>query len=322
VYKHSLANRISALGAVVENRIQDNPLNITLELTRRCNAKCDYCNHWREQRQTEQEIADFVAIVQRFTPFSVTICGGEPFMRKDALDIIRAVRDVPGWRYLSIITNGWFLSEERAQKLLDTGIDQINISLNFPDARQDEDRKLPGLFKKISHIVPWLTARGANVQMNSIIMNDNLDDVVPIAHLANSWGASVMYTLYSELPADNHGHLFPIDRQPRLLEVLDELSSLKRKLKNIGNTQWYFDMIPTYISGTPIEGCTAGKKTLHVSPGGMVRACAELPMVSHYSEYDHRSAAPVTCTKCFQACRGEVQAPITIRRLFEVLRGN
>jgi MoaA/NifB/PqqE/SkfB family radical SAM enzyme len=231
------------------------------------------------------------------------------------------VRNAPGWRYLSIITNGWFLSEERSQRLLDTGIDQINISLNFPDARQDQDRKLPGLFKKISHIVPWLTARGANVQMNSIIMNDNLDDVVPIAHLAASWGASVMYTLYSELPADNHGHLFPPARQPRLFEVLDELSAAKKTLGNIGNTQWYFDMIPTYVSGTPITGCTAGKKTLHVSPGGMIRPCAELPAVSHYSTYDHRTIEPVTCTRCFQACRGEVQAPITVGRMLEVIRG-
>lgn len=321
MYKHSLKTRLAGIAAVVDNRIHENPLNITLELTRRCNAKCDYCNHWKEQRQTEQEIADFVAIVNRFQPFSVTICGGEPFMRKDALEIISSVKQVPGWRYLSIITNGWFLSEDRAQKLLDTGIDQINISLNWPDNRQDEDRKLPGLFKKISHIVPWLTSRGANVQMNSIIMNDNLDDVVPIAHLAHSWGASVMYTLYSELPADNHGHLFPPERQARLFEVIDELSHVKKTLKNIGNTQWYFDMIPTYVSGTEIGGCTAGKKTLHISPGGMVRPCAELPMVSHYSTYDHRAIAPVTCTRCFQACRGEVQAPITLKRVLEVVRG-
>jgi MoaA/NifB/PqqE/SkfB family radical SAM enzyme len=321
VSKRTLAEKLRAVQAVVVNRLHDDPLNITLELTRRCNAKCDYCNHWQEQRQTEQEIDDFVAVVRRFRPFSVTICGGEPFMRKDALQVIRAVVDEPGWRYVSIITNGWFLSEDRAQKLLDTGIDQINVSLNFPDERQDTDRKLPGLFKKISHIVPWMVARGGNVQMNSIIMNDNLDDVVPIAHLAASWGASVMYTLYSELPADNHGHLFPPERQARLFEVLGELSAIKRRTPGVvANAQWYFDMIPTYIGGTIIDGCTAGKKTLHISPGGMVRPCAELPAVSHYTEYDHHAIAPVTCTRCFQACRGEVQAPLSFGRIADALR--
>ena len=185
VTKHTFGEKLRAIGAIIGNRIHDDPLNITLELTRRCNARCDYCNHWQEQKQTEQELADYVAVVRRFRPFSVTICGGEPFMRKDALEIIRAVRAEPGWRWVSIITNGWFLSEDRAQKLMDTGIDQINVSLNFPDERQDTDRKLPGLFKKISHIVPWMTARGATVQLNSIIMNDNLEDVVPIAELAD-----------------------------------------------------------------------------------------------------------------------------------------
>jgi len=321
VPKQTLSAKLRAVGEIVRNRINDDPLNITLELTRRCNARCDYCNHWQEQKQTEQDLADYVAVVRRFRPFSVTICGGEPFMRKDALDIIRAVRAEPGFRWVSIITNGWFLTEDRAQKLMDTGIDQINVSLNFPDERQDTDRKLPGLFKRISHIVPWMTARGATVQMNSIIMNDNLEDVVPIAHLAHSWGASVMYTLYSELPAENHGHLFPLDRQPKLFQVLDELSTLKRRLPGVvANAQWYFDMIPTYVSGTVIDGCTAGKKTLHISPGGMVRPCAELAPVAHYSEYDHRAVAPVSCTRCFQACRGEVQAPLTLNRIVDAIR--
>lgn len=317
----TLTDKLRAMSAIVQNRIADDPLNVTLELTRRCNARCDYCNHWKEQRQTEQEIGDFVAIIRRYRPFSVTICGGEPFMRRDALDIIRAVVDAPGWRYTTIITNGWFLSEDRAQKLMDTRISQINVSLNYPDDRQDQDRKLPGLYKKISHIVPWMAARGGNVQLNTIIMNDNLDEIVPIARQAAAWGASVMYTLYSELPADNHGHLFPIERQARLFEVIDELKALKRRSPRvIANTAWYFETIPSYVRGAVIGGCTAGKKTLHVSPGGMVRACAELPLVAHYTQYDPRAAAPVTCTRCFQACRGEVQAPITLGRVVEVLR--
>jgi MoaA/NifB/PqqE/SkfB family radical SAM enzyme len=317
----SFPDKLRAVRALAQNRVEQNPLNITLELTRRCNAKCDYCNHWQEQRQTEQEIADFVGIIEKFNPFSVTICGGEPFMRKDALDIIRAVIDAPGWRYTSIITNGWFLSEDRAAKLIDTGIDQINVSLNYPDERQDTDRKLPGLWKKISHIVPWMVKRGADVQLNSIIMNDNLDDVLPIAEQAAKWGASVMYTLYSELPADNHGHLFPLERQARLFEVVAELKKMRQQNpKVIGNTGWYFDMIPTYIGGTVIGGCTAGKKTMHISPGGQVRACAELPMVGHWKDYDPRTAPAVDCTRCFQACRGEVQAPITLGRVVEALR--
>jgi MoaA/NifB/PqqE/SkfB family radical SAM enzyme len=262
-----------------------------------------------------------VGIVERFRPFSVTICGGEPLLRRDALEIIARVKHAPGWRYVSIITNGWFLSESKAAQLLATGLDQINVSLNFPDERQDEDRRLPGLFARIAHIVPWLAARGANVQLNTVLMNDNLDDALPIAELARSWGAQVTYTLYSELPADNRAHLFPPERHARVAEVLQGLLAHRRAHRNIANTRWYFDLIPTYLGGTDIPGCTAGKETLHISPGGLVRPCAELPVTEHWSLYDPRRAAPVDCTRCFQACRGEVQAPITLARIVETLRG-
>jgi MoaA/NifB/PqqE/SkfB family radical SAM enzyme len=307
--------------ALVGNRVRQDPLNVTLELTRRCNAKCDYCNHWKEQKQAELDLAGFVRVVERFRPFSVTICGGEPFLRRDAIDIIAAVKRVPGFRWVSIITNGWFLNDEKIDRLLATGIDQINVSLNFPDERQDADRKLPGLYAKIARAVPAMAARGANVQLNTILMNENLDDAVPIARQARAWGATVMYTLYSELPADNHAHLFAPERRARLAGVLRELVAEKRAHRTVANTEWYFDMIPSYVEGRVIEGCTAGKQTIHVSPGGMVRACAELPMVAHFEDYDPRAAAPVACTRCFQACRGEVQAPITLRRLVDAVRG-
>ena len=312
--------KLRALSVLARNRVRRDPLNITLELTRRCNARCDYCNHWKEQKQTEQELADFVRVIDRFRPFSVTVCGGEPFMRKDALEILAAVKAHPGWRYVSIITNGWFLTDDKAKRLVATGIDQINVSLNFPDERQDADRKLPGLWKRIADAVPRLVSLGARVQLNTILMNENLDDAVAIAEQAHAWGATVMYTLYSELPADNHAHLFPPERRARVREVLAALLSLKRRTGAVANTDWYFETIPTWLDGVAIPGCTAGKETLHISPGGMVRPCAELEPVSHFSEYDHLAAAPVTCTRCFQACRGEVQAPLTLRRIRDALR--
>ena len=53
--RSDVGTKLRAIGALVENRALGRPLSITLELTRRCNARCDYCNHWREQKQTEQD---------------------------------------------------------------------------------------------------------------------------------------------------------------------------------------------------------------------------------------------------------------------------
>jgi len=313
------ADKARGLAKYVSVRAADRPYAITLELTRRCNARCDYCNHWREPRRNELDTAGFIDVVRHFDPLSVTLCGGEPFMRRDVLDIARGIKQLSGYRYLSIITNGWFLDEPRAQALVSTGIDQINISLNWPDQRQDADRHLPGLFGRISHIVPWLSARGAHVQLNSILMKDNLEEALPIVRLAESWGARVLFTLYSELPAGNRAHLFPPAQRERLRWLCDELRQLRRTRAVVANEDWYLEQIPNYVDGQPIPGCAAGKRTLHITPDGMVRICAEFPPVAHYRDYNLAEQPWTDCTACFQACRGEVQAPVTIRRVVEYL---
>lgn len=319
--KYQARDYLSALRSYTDNRISQRLFSITLELTRRCNARCDYCNHWKEQRSTELEVADFALVIEHFQPFHVVICGGEPFQRRDVLEICRTIKSAPGpWRYVMMITNGWFLSDDKIAGLQEARVDQINVSLNWPDARQDQDRKLPGLFQRIERAVARMSARGMKVVLSCILMNDNLDELVPIAHLAQRWGVTVMYTLYSELQADNRAHLFPQDRRARLQEVLQELLRLKRRHGSVSNSEWYFEHIPRYVEGETLTGCRAGTDTVHISPEGMVRACCYLPKVGHFSEYDPRAAPQQTCTDCFSACRGELQAPVTLRRFIEAVR--
>jgi MoaA/NifB/PqqE/SkfB family radical SAM enzyme len=313
-------DKVRGLGKFLHTRFAGRPVSITLELTRRCNAKCDYCNHWREPKRTELDAQGFIDVVRYFQPLTVTICGGEPFIRPDVLAITNGIKSLPGFRYVAIITNGWFLKEDKAQALLDTHIDQINISLNFPDERQDHDRKLKGLFSRISHIVPWLTARGATVQLNTILMKENLDEALRIVDLAESWGAGVLFTLYSELPAGNTRHLFPAEMRDRVRRLCAELLAIRHTRGVVSNEDWYLENVPLYVDGQPIGGCTAGKQTIHITPEGMVRACAELPPVAHYTEYSAKDQPWTECTACFQACRGEVQAPVTIRRILDYIR--
>lgn len=313
-------DKVRGLGKYLQTRFNGRPTGITLELTRRCNAKCDYCDHWKEPKRKELDTQGFLDVVRYFDPLAVTICGGEPFIRPDVLDIARGVKSMPGYRYLAIITNGWFLKEDKAQALMDTGIDQINISLNYPDERQDEDRKLKGLFARISQIVPWLTARGATVQLNTIMMKDNLDDALKIVDLAESWGAGVLFTLYSDLPANNKQHLFPAEMRERVRSLCAELLAIRRTRGVVSNEDWYLENVPLYVDGLAIGGCTAGKQTIHITPEGMVRACAELPPITHYTEYSAKEQPWTDCTACFQACRGEAQAPVTIRRIVDYMR--
>ncbi|RLB09321.1 MAG: hypothetical protein DRG59_02735, partial [Deltaproteobacteria bacterium] len=53
--------------------------NINLEVTKRCNARCDFCDYWKEPRGIELD--DYVPVIKHLKPLSVSLTGGEPLLR-------------------------------------------------------------------------------------------------------------------------------------------------------------------------------------------------------------------------------------------------
>jgi len=199
MYKYPLGFKVKALTNLVTNRVSKPPPR---NHARSSPAACKRAlrllqTTGRSRSRPSRRSATSWGVVERFKPWAVTI------LRRRALHAPRTpsrssapVKGAPGWRYVSIITNGWFLTDEPLRQApQDRQSTRSNISLNYPDDRQDEDRKIKGLFKRISHVVPMLTAKGANVQMNSIIMNDNLDGRGAIAKLAHTWARRSCYAV-------------------------------------------------------------------------------------------------------------------------------
>src|SRR5262245_38660469 len=119
------------------------PLTVSLEVTKRCNARCDFCDYWKISDR--EEMVDFTDVIRRFDPLVVVFTGGEPRIRRDLVPIVKSIKEIPGFRYLTVLTHGGFLSETKIRELVEAGVHQINISMNFPDARQDKERGIPGL---------------------------------------------------------------------------------------------------------------------------------------------------------------------------------
>jgi hypothetical protein len=65
------------------------------------------------------------------------------------------------------------------------------------------------------------------------------------------------------------------------------------------------------------EPCRAGETTIHIDPAGIVRRCPDFPADVHWSA--HRRYEVIACNKCYYACRGEAQAPLTISRFRDLI---
>jgi MoaA/NifB/PqqE/SkfB family radical SAM enzyme len=306
-----------ALPRCAKTLVRGGLLSMTLEVTKRCNARCDFCDHWREPKR--QERADFADVVRRLDPLVVVFCGGEPLLRRDIVELVRRVSGVPGWRYQLLITNGWLLDEELGVRLCEAGLHQLDVSLNWPDRRQNEERGLGGLFERVERVVPALAARGVAVHLNTMIMRENLDEIPRIARLAAEWGARVGYTLYSETCNGNEAHQLRPEEAVRLGEVVEELIELKGRFGRISNNSYYLRRCVSFARGERFSGCVAGRRMVHISPQGMVKPCADLEPIAHYTEFDIKRSERISCEACWMACRGEVEAPVDLDRVRELV---
>lgn len=103
-------------------------------ITNKCNLRCKMCDQWKtdpvliSQELSTQEWYSFVDSASRMHAVVIVITGGEPFLRKDIFGIIKFIRK----KRISchLCTNGTLLNKNTVDKLKDSGLNSISISLD------------------------------------------------------------------------------------------------------------------------------------------------------------------------------------------------
>ncbi|MGQ0646715.1 MAG: radical SAM protein [Gemmatimonadaceae bacterium] len=296
------------------------PLLVHFEVTMRCNARCGFCDYWKTPASEKaRELKSFADAARFFSPMMITLTGGEPLLRRDLEDLVSAVRDASRLTYVAVITHGGMLTPERARSLWEAGIDQFNISLDYLDGRHDTARGIPGLSTKILSTVQAMRSAGIDgVRFNTVIKNDNLDQLLPIVERAAELGIGVNFSLYTDFKNGNRDYLIQEGTVDATARTVHELMAYKRRHRGvITNSDYYLSTIPRYLRGELTGPCESGMKTIHISPTGQVKRCPDFPHDGHWRDY--KGYAPINCNACYYACRGEAQAPLEASRVFDIL---
>ena len=307
--------------AFVRHALQPgSPRILYIEVTKRCNAFCSFCPYWQDHRRGELE--DYAPIVKRLRPFCVTFSGGEPLLRRDLAGLVAKVAALSPRPYIAVLTNGWLLSPERARELRRAGCEQISISIDHVGPRHDERRGLPGLFARLERDMPALRAVGFDrINLNSIVMRSNLEELPALARLAEKWGVTISFSAYSNLKTQSDDEFIAPDALPRLRAVVEELREKKLDGHVITSHHWFDHVVDYFANGGRVgRRCTAaGRAFMHVDPWGHVKICPEFEPFAHWTELGHKKPAPHDCTGCWYGCRGENEAPLTPGRIGELL---
>jgi len=267
------------------------PFALTVNVTDRCNSKCKLCKIYRKNT-LELNLGEFEKIFSNFKGdvFWLTITGGEPFLRKDLVEICKSAYKNFHPMMMNIPTNGisYEVIAQNAERILNecpkTRI-TINLSLDHFAERHDEMRGVKDNFRfametfkrlrSINH--PNLTL-GINTVLSKynikdfLVFSKKLMELKPDTYIAE--------IAQERVELGNAG----LDMHPDLRDYLEAISYFR---KNIISTDYrgiakiiqsfrlrYYELIIKMLKERrQVISCYAGFSSAYISSEGEVWAC-------------------------------------------------
>ena len=163
------------------------PSSICLRITRHCNAACAFCQAPPTSRE-ELSVADIgalSAVVGARSVRTVKLSGGEPTVRRDLPDIIRAV--VSGGPIPVVVTNGIRLDDETLDACAAAG-GEFKFSVHRP-SRLNDDVLRRRSFDDVGANMGRVRDRGIRLSVNTVVTRSSvavMDDMVDFARSAGA----------------------------------------------------------------------------------------------------------------------------------------
>jgi len=292
-----------------------NPVSLVHFVTNRCNARCSFCFIDFDDPKTfsgELSIDEIDKLTKGLGPNlqNVNLTGGEPFARKDFLDIVRCYLRNTDVKSIFITSNGSL--PKRVKKLLDV------VSQEFPDKKillqfsidawpdeHDRIRKIDGLFESCMESYLLTKKYNQNIQGNIAIT---------ISH-ENYEIANELYDyLVSEkdveavtvgIVRDEGVYKIPIDHKKAILNAYTNLTNritndlksgvlkgwssatVQGRMMNKKNQLMYSIMDDIYLEPRYVTPCRAGSIFGVIEADGRVRPCEILEKyMGNLRDYD------------------------------------
>jgi len=267
------------------------PLNYTISLIYTCNSKCKTCNIYKKKAEN-LTTSEYKIIFKKIghSPYWITLSGGEPFLRKDIVEICKIIYKYSKPKIINIPTNGILTAKiidnvrSIAHYCRKTQI-IINLSIDGIENQHDEIRQIQGNYKKVIstfHKLKELKINNLTVGIHTVISKFNVKD---FARIANTLMALEPDSYITEI-AEQRNELKTMNAEitPDQLSYRSSIDFLIHRIKN-GNftgmnkiTQAfrieYYNLVKKILRDkTQIIPCYAGIASAQISPDGEVWSC-------------------------------------------------
>ena len=251
------------------------PLSVLCELTYRCNLQCPYCYNPLALKSYADELSTgrWIEVVEQAAAMGVVqshFSGGEPTLRRDLPAIVAAA--ARAGLYTNLITQGTFLDDGLLDRLIDGGLDHVQISIQAPEARlaalvagtDVHDKKVDAL-ERVRERPVALTLNCVLHRLN----HDSIGDVIGFAERLGIARLELANVQFYGWAYRNRAALMPTREQVRRG---DEIVAAARE--RLRGTMEIVYVLPDYFGEFP-KPCMNGwgSQFLTVTPNGTVLPC-------------------------------------------------
>ncbi|MBU2569584.1 MAG: GTP 3',8-cyclase MoaA [Gammaproteobacteria bacterium] len=212
---------------------------VRISITDRCDFRCQYCMAEdmvflpRAQILTLEEIHTIARAFTELGVKKIRVTGGEPLVRKGALQLLENLGRLSGLNELVLTTNGSQLAP-MAQAIKSAGVKRLNISLDTLDAKKFKDITRTGdLHQVLRGIEAARIARFKRIKINAVILkNRNHEETTDLVQFAIDRDLDISFI--EEMPL---GVIGSHDRAEAYYSSDDIKADLERHFNLIASTE-------------------------------------------------------------------------------------
>jgi mycofactocin radical SAM maturase len=297
------------------------PVNVTWEITLKCNLHCAHClsdaGKALEDELSTEECLELIDQWASLKVFQVNIGGGEPFAREDLLDLLKHAHRQKIVTCVS--TNGILLDRSLAKRLTDLKMLYLQVSLDGATEEVNDAIRGSGTYRRVHEAMACLAGEGVPFSINTVLTRWSYPQLDSLRAMARDYGAELRVSRFrpSGRGKKTKDALGPDKAQ---LEAFAEWLE-RHSMVRTGDS--FFCLTSERRRRKGLDMCGAAKMTCCVSPSGKVYPCAFLQEEAFISGdvraqrfkdiwdrsdmlHRFRSLEVQSCLNCrrFESCRG------------------
>ena len=263
--KRNLSRHLREAALLLKGAVStDHPIMAHIIPIRRCNLSCTYCNEYDDYSKPVplETVKHRLDLLGGLKTAIITLSGGEPMLHPELDEIIAHIRQVGSMA--GLITNGYLLMPDRIQRLNDTGLDYLQISIDNVMPDDVSKKSLKVLDKKLQMLAEHADF---HVNINSVLGGGirNPEDALTVGRRAMELG----FTSTVGIIHDGDGQLRPLG--PRERDVFLEMQTFQKS--HFSRLNYFQENI---AKGEPSDWrCRAGSRYLYICEEGLVHYCSQ-----------------------------------------------